>query len=121
MFTITKIFKFSAAHYIGGLAENHKCSRVHGHNYEVHFTFQSRVLDEQGFILDVSQLDRIKMYISDDIDHRILNDVFEFSPSSENLAHHFYFYAKNICLLPISNVTVKETNTIYASYSENAI
>ena len=121
MYAITKVFKFSAAHRISGLAENHKCSRLHGHNYEVHFTFAQNEVDEQGFILDVSQLHRIKLYIDHDIDHRVLNEVFDFPPSSENLAHHFYYYAKNICLLPILKVVVKETDTIYASYSEHSV
>lgn len=121
MFTVTKVFKFSGAHQICALPENHKCSRVHGHNYEVHFTFAGKELDSNGFIVDVSALGRIKKYIDEHIDHRFLNEVFDFTPSSESLAAHFFFYAKRVCELPIYKVKVQETDTIYAEYFEHAL
>src|SRR5712691_5223799 len=49
MYTITKRFAFSASHIIGGLPADHRCARLHGHNYEVEVVLQSATLDPIGF------------------------------------------------------------------------
>jgi hypothetical protein len=35
MYTIAKRFTFSASHIIGGLPADHRCARLHGHNYSM--------------------------------------------------------------------------------------
>lgn len=117
MFRITKIFKFCAAHYIDTLQNGHKCKKLHGHNFEAHFTFASKKLDAHGFIVDVCSVDVLKRYINNVLDHSTLNDVVK-QPSSENLAKHLFELAKHHGF-PIEKVKIVETDTIYAEYSDN--
>ncbi len=56
MYIIAKRFKFSASHVIGGLPEQHPCSRLHGHNYEFEVVLQSAELDSVGFVRDYREL-----------------------------------------------------------------
>ena len=90
MYKISKEFSFSASHILHGLADCHPCSRLHGHNYVVTIHLKSATLNEVGFVKDYRELELVKKYIDDNLDHRHLNDLFEFNPSAENLAKHLY-------------------------------
>jgi len=95
MYTISKSFDFSASHIIDGVASNHPCARLHGHNWVVTLHLASPDLDECGFVVDFVDLARFKRHIDERFDHRHLNDVLTCSPTSENLARHFYDVAKD--------------------------
>lgn len=90
MYKISKEFAFSASHILDGLPEGHPCTRLHGHNYVVTVHLRSRELNETGFVKDYRELDVIKKYIDEKLDHRHLNDLFTFNPSAENIAKHLY-------------------------------
>jgi 6-pyruvoyltetrahydropterin/6-carboxytetrahydropterin synthase len=75
MYTIAKRFTFSASHIIGGLPDEHPCSRLHGHNYEVEVVLQSAMLDPVGFVRDFNELSALKDFIDRTIDHKHLNEV----------------------------------------------
>lgn len=66
--TITKEFHFSAAHRLIG---HPKCGRLHGHNYVVTVELEALRL-VGGMVLDYGELDVIKRYIDDRLDHRYL-------------------------------------------------
>ena len=87
MYTITKEFHFSASHILHGLSDNHPCSRLHGHNYILKVELKAINLEKStGFVKDYRELDVIKNWIDDNLDHRHLNDVFGgMQPSSENI------------------------------------
>lgn len=114
-FTISKRFNFSASHRLKGLAEDHPCSRLHGHNYTIIFTFQSAALNEIGFVIDYRALGDIKHFIDSTIDHYHLNDLFDFNPTAENIAKWFFegYKAK---YPQLKSVTVKETEKTSAIY-----
>lgn len=117
MYTITKEFHFSAGHKLEGLAEDHPCSRVHGHNYVVKVELSNVVLNNVGFVLDYRKLDNVKQYIDTVLDHQDLNAVFDFNPTAENMAHYFYNYFKNkLDIWQISAVEVSETPKTNARY-----
>lgn len=84
--TISKEIHFSASHFLVGLADDHPCSRVHGHNYIARIELSGQV-DEIGFVVDYRRLDRIKAIIDEQWDHRHLNDVVSVNPTAENLAN----------------------------------
>lgn len=116
MYRIKKRFSFSASHIIEGLPEGHKCSRLHGHNYEVELVLQSEELDEVGFVVDYGDLNPFKRFIDETLDHRHLNDIL--SPTSaEAIAAFLYKKAKEMwpqtCL-----VRVSETPRTWAEYGE---
>lgn len=115
MFTITKKFSFSASHRLTGLPNEHKCARLHGHNYSVEVVLRSPKLNNVGFVRDYGDLGGVQAYLDKFIEHRHLNEVFIFNPTAENLARMFYeiFWA----FLPeLIAVTVKETDKTSATY-----
>src|SRR5271166_5241409 len=93
MYTIRKQFSFSAAHQLTGLAADHPCMRLHGHNYLVEVVLTGR-LNPNCFVRDYRELDELKRFIDEEIDHKNLNDIFEFQTTAENLAHNFYNWCK---------------------------
>jgi len=90
MYIIRKEFAFSASHILEGLAEGHPCGRLHGHNYVIVVELRSTKLNDVGFIKDYRELDHIKKFIDDALDHKHLNDFLEFNPTAENMAKFFY-------------------------------
>lgn len=88
MYFIEKEFHFSASHQLNGLPEDHQCARLHGHNYILKVGLFAESLNEVGFVLDYGELGFVKDYV-DAMDHRHLNDLFEFNPTSELICTHF--------------------------------
>lgn len=85
--TIRKRFQFSASHSIPSLPADHKCARLHGHNYIVEIELGGAEVDEHGFVRDFGMLSDLKTYIDDNMDHRHLNDLLD-STSAEMIAKH---------------------------------
>lgn len=77
--SITRRYHFECAHFLPKVPDQHKCKRMHGHNYEMLVTVAGQ-LDERGFLLDFFELDEIVLPIIAHIDHRVLNDI----PGLEN-------------------------------------
>lgn len=126
MYTITKRFEFAAAHQLMGLAPDHQCSRLHGHNFSLEVVLRSSRLDATGFVLDYGKLDFIKTMLDKLVEHRFLNDVFpDLQPSAENLAYHFFhMIAAELTILVggasvdlLHAVRIKETDKTCAEYS----
>ncbi|NCT40509.1 MAG: 6-carboxytetrahydropterin synthase QueD [Alphaproteobacteria bacterium] len=116
MFTISKEYHFSASHVLHGLAEDHPCSRLHGHNYIVEVELQSETLDDTGFVRDYRELDALKHYIDTEIDHRHLNEVLgENNTTAEQIAKHIYDWSK-ARWSEVSAVRVRETPKTTAEY-----
>lgn len=115
MYKISKQFSFSASHVLEGLPADHPCTRLHGHNYVVTVHLRSETLDEKGFVRDYRELDLIKDYIDKHLDHRHLNEVFDFNPTAENIAKELYdLFVKDIP--QIYAVEVSETPKTTAIY-----
>jgi 6-pyruvoyltetrahydropterin/6-carboxytetrahydropterin synthase len=85
MITIAKEFAFSASHILAGLDADHPCGRLHGHNYTLR-VFLTGHPDANGFIIDYRKLEPIKRWIDETLDHRHLNDVFDFQTTVENMS-----------------------------------
>lgn len=119
-FTISKEFHLSYSHQLTGLPEGHQCARVHGHNAIVRVTLESRRLNDAGLILDYADLSPLKTYLDDCFDHRHLNDVVDFNPTSELLCHHLYAWCLNQGW-PVKLVEWSETPKTWASYRRGAL
>jgi 6-pyruvoyltetrahydropterin/6-carboxytetrahydropterin synthase len=105
--------KFSAAHF---LKEYHgKCEKVHGHTFQVEAVVGAKELDAAGIGVDFT---RIKAALAAILpDHRLLNEVYPFNPSAENLARQFYdALAKDF---PVIAVTVWESEDASATYTKD--
>lgn len=100
-----------------GLEEGHPCGRVHGHNGVLVVELEGSELNKDGFVLDYRKLSPVKEFVDGRVDHRHLNDVFEFQPTSENLAKWFYYYCKQYGW-PVKRVSWSETPKTWAHYAE---
>lgn len=118
MITISKEFHFSASHRLYGLAESHPCSRTHGHNYVVTFYFSGNV-DENGFVIDYRELQPIKDFIDNVLDHQHLNDVFSFNPTVESMSKELFCRFKEQ-FPQLSAVEMSETPKTRCRYEPRA-
>ena len=85
-FTIGKTFDFEAGHRLSGLPPEHKCSRQHGHSYQVEVVLTAPSLEEPGFVTDFGTLAPFKEFLDTELDHHNLHEILPFDPTSERLA-----------------------------------
>ena len=69
MFTLTKSFTIAASHCITG---HPKCGRMHGHNYKIEIEIGSPILNENGMLIDFSNLKTIIEKTLKKYDHKHL-------------------------------------------------
>jgi 6-pyruvoyltetrahydropterin/6-carboxytetrahydropterin synthase len=125
MFEVTVEDTFAAGHYLRNYKG--KCENPHGHNYKIRVTLVGNDLDKAGLLLDFKELREVMKHTIERLDHQMINDVepfTELNPSAENLAKYFYDEANgklhNVTRgrVKVKNVTVYETDTTTATYSE---
>ncbi len=89
---------------------------MHGHTFHVEVGVEVKKLDKTGIGVDFSA---IKQKMSEILpDHTLLNEVYDFNPSAENLARHFFFeLGKHF---PVKEVKVWESEDASATYSEDS-
>ena len=105
--------KFQAAHFLKEYKG--KCEKIHGHTFQVEVEVEVKKLDKTGIGIDFTS---IKKRLSDILpDHCLLNEVYDFNPTAENLARHFYYQLKKY--FPVKKVTVWESEDASATYSES--
>lgn len=116
MITISKEFHFSASHVLEGLEPGHPCGRLHGHNYTIKVFLSGQQEEPAGFIQDYRELDPIKKFIDDELDHKHLNDVFpNMNPSVENMSQEIFHRFKPLFpkLVAIEMSETPKTNCRY--------
>lgn len=74
---------FDAAHFLPGYKG--PCSRLHGHTYRVRLIYQGEIDGGTNMVIDMSELKADLRKITDEWDHRYLNDSLVM-PTAENLA-----------------------------------
>ncbi|HUU38364.1 MAG TPA: 6-carboxytetrahydropterin synthase [Candidatus Desulfaltia sp.] len=105
--------KFQAAHFLKEYQG--KCEKIHGHTFQVEAVLEVKELDRAGIGIDFT---RIKTKLTEVLpDHTLLNDVYPFNPSAENLARQFFGELKKD--FPVIEVTVWESEDACAAYSED--
>jgi len=111
MWTITLKKKFSAAHFLQGYKG--KCEELHGHNYLIVVHITGKKLPKPGMVYDFRE---IKEYLNQILpDHKLLNKLYKFNPTTENLAKYFYDKIKK--KYPVTKVEVWEDENQGSSYS----
>ena len=83
MYYVKKNLEISASHSLK-LNYKSKCENLHGHNWNINICLRSEVLDKNGMVMDFTI---IKKRIMDKMDHKNLNEVFDFNPTAENIAY----------------------------------
>lgn len=116
MFHLNVEEKFSAAHQL--MNYSGPCENLHGHTWKIRLTVEGTELDESGMLVDFRILKKLLHIIHDEFDHKLLNNVVSFSPTSEQLAR--YIYKKLEPQLPkhvrASSITIWESDTSSATY-----
>ncbi len=87
-FTIGKTFDFEGGHRLPGLPPEHKCSRQHGHSYEVEVILTAPRLELPGFVTDFGALAPFKAFLAAELDHHNLHEILPFEPTSERIAQY---------------------------------
>jgi 6-pyruvoyltetrahydropterin/6-carboxytetrahydropterin synthase len=91
-------------------------------------TLAGAELDKAGLLLDFKDLREVMRHVIDRLDHQMMNDIEPFTtlnPSAENLAKYFYDESNSRLQrvtsgrVRVKNVTVYETDTTTATYSES--
>lgn len=83
MYYISKRMEIAGAHKLN-LTYESKCKNLHGHNWVVTVYCKSKELNGEGMIIDFKH---IKEKISNKLDHQYINDIVDFNPTAENMAH----------------------------------
>ena len=120
--SVTKIFKFDAAHFLP--EHKGKCADIHGHTYRLEVTVARTEGDvvasgsSAGMGLDFGDLKEIvQREIIEKVDHKMLNDVLPFRTTAENVVVYFYeVLERQLTPLGVEVLKLKlwETQTSYA-------
>ena len=100
------------------------CSRMHGHNWKVELEAVATQLDNIGMAVDFKVMKQAAREVSDELDHRYLNelDAFkEINPSAENIAAYMYKEISariNSATIKVTALTLWETERACVRYSE---
>lgn len=108
---IFKEFTFEAAHRLPHVPQDHKCARLHGHSYRVAIHVEGPVLENDGWVMDFSDVSSVVKPVLAQLDHYYLNDIEGLeNPTSEVLA--MWLWDRLLPSLPqLSRVGVSETCT----------
>jgi 6-pyruvoyltetrahydropterin/6-carboxytetrahydropterin synthase len=105
--------KFQAAHFLKEYKG--KCEHLHGHTFHVEVRIAVKELDSTGIGIDFKEIKQKLAHILPD--HVLLNDVYDFNPSAENLSRQFFQELKKD--FPVISVTVWESDDASATYFED--
>ena len=90
---VTKSFSFDSSHLLA--KHPGKCSRLHGHTWELEVGIDGRPNPDSSFVLDYAVLTGLVKPVVDFLDHRHLNFLIGY-PSSENICQFFGRYLQRL-------------------------
>lgn len=120
--------KFDAAHRLWNMPEGHPCGNLHGHTWKVRVGITANALNAQGFVIDFSILKLwVHAHVTSMTDHAFLNEVFENSPTCENLSQWIFRELKKQIdkedpehRLTLAFIRVEETEGHFVEYREDS-
>jgi len=122
MFSVTVRDFISSAHFLREYKG--KCENMHGHNWQVEVTLEKQGLGPDGMVMDFKILKGYIKEITDELDHKVLNELEAFedvNPSAENIARHIFKQVQERILgsnCRVAKVDIWEQRDSCASYFE---
>jgi 6-pyruvoyltetrahydropterin/6-carboxytetrahydropterin synthase len=125
MAEVARTFTLDSGHFLPNYPG--KCSRGHGHRWEVRITVSGPINLKTGMVLDFSILKRqVIARLEETYDHYVLNDISPFNlenfpPTAENIGKFILGYAQEVLgTVKVSKVEVWETpNSLATVYPED--
>ena len=139
MYRIAKEFTFAMGHRLS--RHGGACKNIHGHNYTVIIGLKSEKLNDNGMIIDFSDLKYVVNTVLVPMDHALMVSkrdekmakkmgeimsflkilIVPYEPTAENMSKDIYYKVGKMLKEPwkvdIDYVTVFETDTSQATYS----
>ena len=121
---IYKKFSFDSAHFLPNLPDDHKCKRMHGHNWKVEVEVSGNKLDNIGMVMDFKDIKKSAKEIGGRLDHQFLNDLEPFkenNPTAENIAKYFFSELSkkiNNDSIELKSIKLWETDKSAVKYTE---
>ncbi|MDR3112156.1 MAG: 6-carboxytetrahydropterin synthase QueD [Elusimicrobiota bacterium] len=87
--SVTK--SFAGAHFLRNYKG--KCENLHGHNWKVKVVFGGDILQENGMLIDFTDVKKELEKITSCLDHKFLNETVPFdklNPTAENIAEFIF-------------------------------
>lgn len=113
MYTVSKRMEIAGAHNLA-LPYESKCEGLHGHNWIVIVHCRAEKLTEYGMIVDFA---KVKKEIHGALDHKYLNELFDFNPTAENMARWICDNVTELCETGYCyKVSVQESEGNVATY-----
>jgi 6-pyruvoyltetrahydropterin/6-carboxytetrahydropterin synthase len=117
---IFKEFTFEAAHRLPNVPPDHKCSRLHGHSFQVAVHLSGQVDDHSGWVCDFGDISRAMAPLLEVLDHYYLNEIDGLeNPTSEVLARWVWERLRGT-LPGLSQIVVRETCNSGCAYRGEA-
>ncbi len=105
--SITKEFRFDAAHFLPTAPLGHPNARMHGHSFAVVLTLEGPVDPVKGWVRDFGEVERAIGVLREQLDHHLLNEIKGLElPTLEHLAKYIYLHLR-AGLPEIASVTVR--------------
>lgn len=121
MTTVTKKFEFESAHHLPGYMG--KCAELHGHTFKLEVEISKAPTGSavyNGMVLDFNDIKSIVTErIIEKLDHKCLNDLFSFNPTSENLVAWIADELLNCFGAGLESVRLYETSNSYATWRKS--
>lgn len=114
-------FEFEAAHFLPDVGTFGRCSRMHGHRYEMTVEIEGPV-NKDGWICDFRELKNIVQdKVLNQYDHANLNDFFEVSTVENIAAKIFATLSQELDGKPyyLKKIKLYETRNCYAEICAN--
>jgi len=116
--TLSKTFRFEAAHRLPKVPAGHKCGRLHGHSYQVDVIVEGDVNPDTGMVIDFAEITDAWAPLHAVLDHYYLNEIEGLdNPTSEVLSKWIYKRLKPT-LPDLKAIYVHETCTSSVRYEE---
>ena len=107
MISISKEFRFDAAHFLPTAEKGHPNARMHGHSFAAQVTLEGKPDPAKGWIRDFAEIDAAIAHVRERLDHHLLNEIKGLEqPTLENLAR-FIFNALKQSLPELTAVVVR--------------